>query len=280
MRVTDISILANEVEVLSCSLRKQSASSRYIIKSIQGLDAEDLVPKFSGSGLVSGKKFHDFGILPRTLVMNMVLNPRFILHETYSSIRDEIYRAVSSTRNGMVEVQFHDAGSTVAHLWGFITKIEVEHFEQQPEVTVTLRCDDGLLRGIAPVVLGAADIAAANPIIFTDTISTAPHGFRFEIEFTATEASFTIRDGVDDDWEFIVTPSGGFLSGDVLTFSSEPGGSELYYVRSAATTHLLDKVDVSSVWPIIFPGANYFEFDELGSFTWNSVSWDTAYWGV
>lgn len=280
MRVTNIVIYSNDVEMVNFSLRDADPTARYMIKVIEGLDAEELVPKFYGVGTTTGKKFHEFGTKARELNMRLVLNPRFVLRETYSDIRDEIYRAISSSRSGSVDVYFMAAGTTVAKLTGFVTRLEADHFAKEPEVRLQITCEDAMFRGVVPVVKGPDDIVDVNPFVFGDTVSTAPHGFQFEIEFTATVASFVVNDAENSDWTFTLTPASSFLSGDRLVFSSEFGNSQLYMVRSAVTTHLMDRVVPGSAWPIIFPGANAFNFVSRASFDWVSVSWYPAYWGV
>jgi hypothetical protein len=51
-------------------------------------------------------------------------------------------------------------------------------------------------------------------------------------------------------------------------------------VRSGVTTHLLDRIDPTSVQPLIFPGFNEFHFVNLAAMTWEELRFDVAYWGV
>lgn len=282
MRLTRVSLYSSDLsEAISFSLRYADPEAQYIVRNIMGLDAEELVPKFYGSGLASRSRFYDFGLKARDIVMRIVLNPNFRIDESYSDVRDELYKSISSTRTGIVVLHFLSGATTVARIQGFITKFEANYFVELPEVQMTIRCDDPMFRSINPVVLDSGDLPAANPIVIADSLSTAPHGFELQVTFKATAASFTIQDVQNNpEWKFKVTPNGGFVSGDVLYLSSDYSNKYLYMMRGAVRTDLMDRIDPTSMWPILFPGANYFWFVDLASFNWNVVEFDAAYWGV
>jgi hypothetical protein len=283
MRITSIGLLADEIEAIQFDLRNVQSQSPYMIRNIAGLDAEDIVPKFYGFNIDKDKRFYDFKMRPRDIVMRIVMNPRYKLNESVSDIRDRLYKAISASRSGELTLEFRATGTTVAQIKGYITKFEVPYFSEVPELQITVRCNDPMFRGITPVNLEPADLdgVTTNPVTVVDSFSTAPHGFKFEIEIGATLSTFTIRDkSSDPEWEFQIVPASNFLNGDTLYFSSEFTDKYLYMVRGGVTTHLLDKVEPNSVWPVIFPGFNTFHFVDIASFIWNSIRFDAAYWGV
>lgn len=282
MRVTSVGMYSsNYEEGITFSLRDADPTAQYMVRTIIGIDAEEIIPKFYAMGLQTKGRFYDFGMKPRDVVIRAVLKPRFNLDESYSDVRDELYRAISANRTGITTLHFNSGATTVAKISGFITKFEVPYFAREPEVQVTVRCEDAMFRAINPVSYVASELKTTNPIIIPDSLSTAPHGFQFQVTFKATSADFRIQDvATGPDWQFIVTPNGGFLNGDVLYFSSDYSNKYLYMVRSGATTHLLDRINPQSVWPILFPGANSFHFVNLAQINWNSLSYYPAYWGV
>ncbi len=280
MKVTSVSLHANEEEAIRFDLRNVSTQSPYKVRAMVGLDADELIPKFYAFGL-NGKKFYDFGLKPRDVVIRIALNPRYKIDESVSFIRDRLYRAISATRTGLLELQFHAGASTPAHVYGFFTKFEVPYFNKTPEVQITLRCTDPMLRGINPIIMEAADLPSSGIVIVPDSTSTAPHGFHMSITFTASETEFVVQDReTDPEWIFRVVPPTAFLAGDVLHFSSEFTNKFLYRVRTGVTTHLMNAVEPTSVWPVVFPGPNELWFNEIASFDWNFIQFDTAFWGV
>lgn len=284
MRVTNVEMQSPTLEEpIDFSLSSNDQKARYKVRTIVGLDAEGIIPKFYGWGANgdAGSRYYSFSMKDREIVMRVALNPQYRLNEMHSDIRDELYRAISSTRTGKIALYFKAGATTVSRIYGLITKFEVGYFERVPEVQLTVQCDDPMFRGVNPIVYEPSDLATANPVVIGDPISTAPHGFEMQITFDHTTPSLTIQDEASSpNWMFTVTPSGGFLVGDVLHFSSEYSNKQLYLVRGASTIELIDKISPSSMWPIIFPGINTFYFLDIAKFDWNYLNFYASYWGV
>jgi hypothetical protein len=286
MRLTSVHLYADGAEaagidVITFSLRDAEPSAQYAVRNIVGLDAEEIVPKFYGFGLVNKGRFYNMGMKARDIVLRVVLNPNFVINETYSDVRDELYKAISATRTGQVVLHFNSGATTVARIYGFITKFEVGYFNQLPEVQLTVKCDDPTFRALNPVIYNPTDFGTSTSVIIADSLSTSPHGFNMQITFKATATDFVIQDKTSNpEWKFRVIPSGGFLSGDKLYASSEFTNKYLYMVRASTTTRLMDRVEPQSIWPTIFPGSNTFVFPGRAAFDFNELKFYAAYWGV
>jgi hypothetical protein len=281
MRVTEIEMISNNEEVFSLGLRNPGVGDKYLAKAIIGLGADELTPKFYGFGLVGGAKFYDFSLPPREVVIRIVLNPNSILNEHYSDIRDELYKAISSTRSGEVLLMLKAGATSVAEIKGRITKFEVPHFSRVPELQITLKCDDPLLRGTTTEYLRQPELGTTQPRKVTDAMSTSPHGCVMKFTFTAAVPTFIIQDKAETpNWQFSVSPTGGFLVGDVLTVSSERMKRFVSINRGGVTLSQANKVSAGSLWPVIFPGLNEFYSNLEAEVTWDEVSYRNAYWGV
>jgi hypothetical protein len=286
MNITGMSLQASESSApISFSLRDADPRAQYVVRAVTGLDPEDITPKFTGSSLVSGSRLYDFSKQSREVVMRIVLRPRFNLNESYSDARTALYKLISSTRTGLVRLTLTAGPDMVGFLLGFISKVEATTFEQTPEVQLTLSCDDPMIRGVTPVVYPGPSIATEDVIGVIDSVSDAPHGMAFQVTFTSTVATFTLQDSTSfPEWRFRVIPTGGFLAGDELYCSSEYASKYLYMIRSGVTTHLMDKIEPTSVWPTVYPGTNVYYIyeltDGLPHFDWNVIQFLPAYWGV
>lgn len=279
MKITSVELhTANSSDFATLSFRDPQNLNPYNVKGIDGLDADDIVPRYYG-GSGGSAKFYNLTLEKRTLVVRIGLNPRMSQAESYSNLRDDLYRFISSSRTGLIEVQFKNALATIATISGFVTKFEAPHFEKTQEVKLTISCDDPLLRAPNPVTVDLDDLLPAETVI-TDAFSTAPHGFIFGMDIATPRASILITDPDDDSWSFEVTPAGGFLADDILIFSSEYNDKFLYLVRDLEEIHLADKISAGSVWPIIFPGVNTFSFDEPAGLSWTLIEYRPTYWGV
>lgn len=261
------------------SFKDPTRQNPYNVKSISGLDAEAIIPRYYGTATNSNKKFYNLSQQKRDFVMLVDLNPQFSAGKSYSDLRDDLYRMLASSRTGLIEIQFKEAGVVVAAISGLATKLEATHFEKNPQVQLTVSAEDGALRAPAPVNVNVAGLNLAD-VNIVDALSTAPHAFDFTLTFTGALASINISDPTDASWSFVVTPAGGFLVGDVLHFSSEPKDKKLYVVRGAATIYLADKIVSGSVWPILFPGDNHFGAVSPASMVINAISYYPTYWGV
>jgi hypothetical protein len=286
MKLSSVEMLSPDfTEAISFNLLDAESDDRYKVRTIIGLDADEIISKFYGYGLESNSKMYEARLRPREIVMRLVLNPNFRLDESYSSVRDDLYKAISATRSGKITLHFKSGATVVAKIEGFISKFEVPHFVKLPEVQLTIQCDDPMFRGLNRVYQYMADISPqANPILVPDGLSTAPHGFIFTLTCVSATPSLTIQDVASSpDWQFVVTPPSNFLVGDSVRFSSEYLNKYLTWHHAIAGTDsgLLDRLSPASVWPVLFPGQNSFHIVNLETkWRFYSIEYYAAYWGV
>lgn len=275
-------VSSDDSEPIDFSLSGEDPSNQYIVRSILGLDAEDITPKFYGFSSHTKSRFYNFSLKGRDVVLRVVLNPRSIIGESNSDVRDQLYRAIAATRTGLIKLEFSAGASTIAQLYGSIIKFEGSYFERLPEVQLTIHCDDPLLRATNPIVYEPGTFPTTSPVHIPDSYSTAPHGFEMSVVLEAAFPEFTIQDipGTDREWAWTVTPSGGFLAGDVLHICSEDFNHYCWMERSGPPIYLMNNVNPGSIWPLLFPGANSFYFNRLSQMQWLELQFYPAYWGV
>lgn len=209
-------------------------------------------------------------------MMRIGLNPDYNLNLRAGDLRTDLLRAIGSNRSGKVQLRLLDDEVPVGAISGFVVKFESTLSNKEPEVMITLRCDDPLIKSMYVSNQIVTDLDETNPVII-DPGSTAPHGFYFTLTFGGSVNPFVIRDTTTPDWKFQIDYP--FISGDELHFSSELGNKHIYRIRSGGTLHLMASLQQGSVWPILFPGEN--QFNIVGTtFTWNEVYWHDTHWGV
>lgn len=279
MIVTSIRLYSNGFQVAEFGLDRPGLSQPYLIKAATGLDADEIIPRFYAIGNQNAQgikpKYYDMALNARDIVLKVSLNPQFDQGQTYSFLRDSLYKAISAYRASEVQIQFLTGTTVSAVISGFITKVESPQFVQNPDVTITIRCQDPYFKAPAPVLVTTTSINKSIPTI-TDNISTAPHGFKMRLTFSANVNGFEFS-AYAGEWAFDIGYS--FLAGDQLWFSSDINDKYLYVVRSGVTTNLVDKLILSSVWPFLFPGANNFSTSSV-QYTFNSVSYYPTFWGI
>lgn len=298
MKITNISLVSEGSELANLSFRDPASRNKYVVKGVFGLDADEIYSVYYGDSIDGLTHFREARLKERELVFRVALNPNFANGETYSSLRDNMYRTIARSRTGLIDVHFNNGGATTAKVSGYVTKFEAALFNRDSEVQITMRCDpeSAMLKAPDRFYLDADTLIASTTI--EDSLSTAPHGFQFQATIDAIAEVFVISDSATaPTWQFVVQPgtigaSSGFLVNDVVYFSSEPNNKYFYIVRSSVTYQLVGKVWTGSKWPIMFPGANDFEFRTLDlvggqvpatatkAFTWNEFSYYPTYWGI
>lgn len=261
---------------MNLSFRDPGSTNPYQVRGIFGLDAEEIVTKYSGVGTGNGEKHYDLSLVSRTPVIRVALNPNFQNNQSFSDLRDNVYRMISSSRTGAITINFNNGEDTIAVLSGFISKVESTHFEKMPEIQITVAPDYPMLVSPEPYILYPEN-PSPGAILVSDELSTAPHGFQFAVTFTDSISSFIMQDQ-EATWSFGVQPNAPFEIDDVLVFSNEHNNNQLYVVRDAVNIHLADTVTPYSTIPKIFPGLNWFTIPE--ETTVLAVSYNYTYWGV
>lgn len=281
MRVTSVELHpSGSSDVVVTSFRDPAGSNPYNMKSMTGLDASDgIAPQFYGNSGSSATGFYNMSMQKRNVVLNITLNPQPALGKSYSDLRDDLYRMIGSSRTGQIQVRFLNETGVVAAISGFIVKAESDLFTKQPTVQLSLSAVDPMLKALDPVIVPIVGLNPANFVV-SDPISTAPHGFSFTADIVEPISSLAIKDPNDRSWSFEVVPSGGFLAGDELNFSSDPKVKTLYVVRAGAELYLADVITPGSVWPIMFPGDNNFFFTNPANIIIVDFQYYPTYWGV
>lgn len=281
MRITSIDIKANNSDnIVNLSFRDPTSQNVYVAKEIVGLDADEITPKYYGSDSADNG-YYDLSIKQRNVVIKISLNPNFASGKSYAELRDDLYKLVSSSRTGAIQLLFKDGVTTKAAISGFVSKFESPNFTRTPEVQLTIKCTDSMLKAVDQINVDITDLDPTSTVV-TDELSTSPHGFRFGVLFNGTTVDFSVQDAVVPNWAFEVnltgSPLGEFSDGDELHFSSEYNNRYLYLIRGFDIVHLVDKIIPTSIWPIIFPGENTLICSD--SVDWDYITYFPTYWGV
>lgn len=288
MKLTSIDLYSNGKQVAAFSFRDPASSNPYIAQQVTGLDADEIVPKFNGTSFDGTTKHFDLAINKREIVILVALNPQWRLGKSYSDLRDDLYRTISASRDGMVQLIFKQGTLALGTIKGFVTKFETGLFSQTPQVQITIRCDDGMIRSVEEYIYDINELnddvteigigTVNRSVTLVDNKSTAPHGFRFNVTLTSVASFFDIIDTSSGDRFFKIEFD--FLIDDVLYFSSVQNAKDVHVLRGVTETKLTDKVTIGSVWPVVYPGNNEFTFSSDGTFDWGELSYYNAYWGI
>jgi len=279
MRVQRIGLYSNDKEVATFDTDRPNQRNPYVLKAVDGLDAEQITPKFYGQGLVSNANFSSLALEPREVVMRIGLRPNWRAGETPAALRGDLQRAIASNRTGLVQLRFYDDEVVAGVLDGFITKFNAPVSSKDSDVFITVKCENPLIRSMNVTSQMVETVDLSDTVVINDPVSIAPHGLYLKFTFTGGASSFIMADpGGSPDWGFeIVYP---FLTGDELYISSDEINKYVYRVRSAVALHLADVVALGSIWPIMFPGENEYDIEDDTVLTLDEWYWYETHWGV
>lgn len=265
------------VDALNLNLKDPRNLEPFQVKDIKGLDAGSIMAKYYGQR--GGADFFNLSSEPRLLVIRAGVNPDFSGHQSYSNLRDALYRLINASKTGQVKMVLKNGDDVVAAISGFVSKVQTALFEKDQEVELSIKCDDPFFRASDYTTVNVGGFIFTDDVI-TDHVSTAPHGFSFQLKVTESIPNIYIVDPTDETWNFDVVPLGGFLPEDILYFSNEFNRKQLYIIRDGIVIDMKASVSIDSIWPIIFPGDNHFSFQYPDSMDWLVMTYYKTYWGV
>lgn len=307
MLVDNVDLVAkNGSRRLNFGFRDPGNRLPYQVRSLTGLDADEIINHFTGNSVNGGSSFNIPTLVKREVPLLLGLNPEWAGGFTYSDLRDDLYRLIGACPSGQVLIRFNygtplgeeDLTHTKAVLVGRISKVEANHFVDKPEVQLTISAED------YPMLQAPEPTEVSNPawiertvlspggtkaIHLSDDVSTAPHGLDARFDFSASTSNFKMEGlGYLLGLKFELDGF-SFAAGDKLYLSSRPDNRYVYVDRSGSVTHLVDKMTADSVWPVIYPGDNYYTWATKGT-TWDygtdgkascvEVAWSSTFWGV
>lgn len=246
----------------SLSLNDPRNTNPYQIKFASGLDADEIVAQYYGigGGYYGDNKRHNMVLKKRLIVLKIGLNPNFITSQTYSTLRDTLYKTISSSPGGGLILNFMNGGVCEAKVVGYIEKFESDLFAKTQEVQLTINCPNPLLRAPEQVEFDIGAIDPFNSLIY-DNVSTAPHGMTFGVRMTQETDSLAIQVDPSGHWWEVRGPAimDGFKPGDLVEVSTEFGERSVTIQRFEGDypIPIADSISAFSIWPIVFPGATY-----------------------
>lgn len=275
---------------VTLSIQDPTVQNPYVIKAIAGFDVDELVPTYNLAG--SPLQQVDMKAPKRNPVFRILLNPDFSMGQSYSGLRDNLYRIISASGLSTCSIKFFDSATLMARTAGYLTKFEAPHSSEVPEVQMTFECRDAFLYRNGTLVT-----TTPQPYYTVeDEISTAPHGFWFEGSFSADVVPFSsstkysfYSPAYPNYFTFEFSPfywvdslgveNWGFLAGDAIRLDSRPDFREFVLIRSGVTYPMADHIVANSVWPQIYYGSNQVRCS-IPEFGFTKIFHDYAFWGI
>lgn len=307
MKVTRLDIcspgsISNElITHLSFSFNAEDHTSPYILKKIDGLNPDEIIRTYN-----DGPAYFRLRPKDKKVDVHIKTNPDYKNNISIGELRDYLYnlvafntRAVTWNDDTKLQFRFFNGSDYVCSLFGVVSKIDTDIFSNSSNLILSLECDDPFFRStqdvdlsanimldsnVSHIVGGTRLINVESAFYCNDAKSTAPHGFRMELECISeppyTELwpkQFIIWDSRNVQ-KYLFASSFDFQVGDTISFSSEEDNRYFKITHSGNTYDMLNTFYWGSIWPFISPGENFFEVSE--GFNIKSVNHRYSYWGV
>lgn len=267
------------VPFLDLNLNSSAGNNGYLIKNSVGLGPTEMTPVVIGfdstgipiKGSVASK---------RQAMIRVELTPK--LGQSVSHLRDELYKFMDKS----VIISLMNDGEVVGATPGFIKNFEAVHFTAQPEIQITIECEDGYFYAPAALDIPLSGLEFFQPII-TYEKGTAPTGFTLEFTVTGANTFFQIQNHSKfwhagrGDVTNIFKVTYGMQIGDKVTLNTATSERRITLVRGTTEYDLAGYVNAGAVWPQLYPGVNVFEWFFGSSWmTFDRMSYIPRYWGV
>lgn len=261
------------------NLNANAGANGYILKDSVGFAPPALVSVVEG--------FDQYGIpimgsIPekREIALKIGLNPQ--LGQTYSSLRDALYKYIDRS----VFVKLMNDAKVIAQTSGYIRQFDATHFSNLPDIQMTIECETGEFSSPVELVIPTSEVNTLHPIINYEE-GTAPTGMELTFTVTASHDGFSISNhsrfwhAGEGDVSNVFQMSYPLITGDVVTFCTQPRDKHITLVRSLVTYDLAGYINAGAVWPKLYSGVNTFDWDFSSSWmTWTSATYIPKYWGV
>jgi len=245
-------------------------SDPYILKSADGLGPPEvvvsIVDTLNAGGVYQGRRPQG-----REVVLNVALNPNYKTKETVADLRTTLYGMLTPGHIDNVVIQIMNEGDVLVQTDGYIKKLEIVPFTDDPEVQLTFACPGQYLEALDDLYVDPGHLA--SPSIVNQ--GTAPAGFRMECNFVAAVTAWSLTDESGNKMDIKYA----FQIGDKLTIDTRPGSRGIWVLRGSVTTNIIYALTPDSKWYMLHGGTNAFT-TSTQKFTWGNVFYKPRYWGI
>lgn len=264
-----------------CDLYLDSSAGEngYIVKNVFGLGPPDfisVVDGFDSTGIPVMESIPE----KREISFRVGFNPGF--DQSIQKLRSDLYRYISRA----VRISLMSGSIEIARATGFITKFEAVQFASAPEIQITVKCITGDFYSPEEYDIPTASRNTATPTIVYNE-GDAPTGLDLKFTVNSTRSSFSISKH-NQMWETgttqlenVFTVTYAMQANDIVTIATHPSQKKILLKRGATTYDLAGYINQGAVWPKLYPGVNYFEWDLSTTWlTWTYATYRPRYWGV
>lgn len=259
-------------------LNLNDAATGILVESVEGLDPVKATLVSSSFSTLDGATFQSSRREPRNLKFRLGLEPDYA-SDTVQSLRKQVYDFFMP--KSKIIMQFYDTagGLNSDDITGIVESTETPLFTSDPAVDISVMCYDPDFVSHDAVVVSSGTVADAS-YLTVNYLGTTESGFKFALAINRSLSAFTIKHLSPDGTIRTMDFSYAFLSGDVLTVNTVPGGKYVELLRGGVKSSLLYAMARVSQWIDLQPGANYFNVYAVGASIPFTITYNNRYGGL
>lgn len=278
-------------------LRDARPSDRYIVKSVDGLGPSQS-NLFMKNTINQGSVFQGRNFENREIQVLLKLNPRYDLEETVMSIRQDIYKLMTDSRETVVGtevsnpymlVDLYDENGVVSRMArGYVKGMEPNIFTKDPELMIRIGCPSPYLEAPEPISIDVKSIGSYN----INYPSDIPVGFEITAYYSTLSnvlTNFYASQSLPyyTTWEVNLggsTGITGIANGDTVRINTMDGSKGIFVLRSGAInetdiTRAMTSANVERKAPRLYPGSNTLNIGLYGP-SIAFLKYTPKYWGL
>jgi hypothetical protein len=265
------------------TLQLGDTSSGIYIQEFTGLDPVKAAIVSSAFANRDGAVYQSSRRDTRNITIKLSLDPDPAV-STVRSLRQQLYNFFMTKSEVTLKFfvdEIDDSAEDGYQIVGRVESFASPMFAQEAVVDISIICFDPDFIDPVSVVLAGTTTAGTTPTHIT-YVGTSPAGILLNIEFDRACSGVTVYSGAPGmpTGSMDITIAGGFLAGDIMSFSSNPGDKGAWLVRSGGSSPALYAIAPQAYWPILYPGDNTIRVYASGAAIPTSLSYNTRYGGL
>lgn len=219
----------------------------------------------------------------RQHVIRIGLQPEWDVGQTPEELREEIYGLLTPKYEQQMELHVLQSDVVIAEAKGDVSRCETSIFAKDPEVLVTMECDEPYL--LAPDIvyqIPVRTISGTNTLFTVQNDGTAPAGFWIGVTLQSAQAG-NLKLSENTSLGRAMEVGGAWAAGDTLIIDTREGSKGVWQIKAGTTVkkNILNDLTSTSPWLMLHKGDNMLKLNNT-AFDWyeGGFGHTPAYWGV
>lgn len=269
--LTKVEVRTETGDLLTLNL--DNSDTGLLVKDIQGLDPVKATMVSTSFARVAGSQYQSSKREERNIKFQFGLEPDYVDVIDVRQLRDELYAYFNPTSE--VKMRFFETGLTVEAV-GRVETCENNRFAQEPQVDVSVICNNPDFYALSPVVDSGNTTAGGtqNNVQYDGTVDA---GAIFTLNVDRSISEFTIYHTLPSGDLRQLDFAASLVAGDVLEISTVTGSKYATLTRGGVKSSVLYGIPQQSAWLEFKNGLNKIRWYATGAAIPYTITYTNLY---